>query len=141
VRDDLRRVATLTSGIAEMTRNRAEDFVRSWVGSGDLRRESAGALVRDLVDWSAANGKEMASFVRSEVKAQLGTLGVASKSDVERLEKRLERLEETLRRKAAKAAPRKSVKKTTSSRKKTAARRATRSATAARAQRSGGGTS
>ncbi|CAN5521018.1 hypothetical protein BH24ACT26_BH24ACT26_07950 [soil metagenome] len=127
MRDDLRRVATFTSGIAEMTRNRAEDLVKDWVRNGDLRREQAQTLVKDVVDWSTSNGKDIAGFVRSEINAQLTTLGVAGKSDIERLERRVERLEEALRHTAAKtAATRKpAAKKTTTGRKKATRRKTT----------------
>ena len=136
MRDDLRRVATFTSGIAEMTRNRAEDFVRNWVRSGDVGRDNASAIVRDLVEWSAANGRELASFVRTEVATQLNSLGVATRSDVERIEERLERIEESLRHSAAKQSRgRKSTTKTTAG-KKRAARKSTRSG--GRARRSSG---
>jgi polyhydroxyalkanoate synthesis regulator phasin len=123
VRDDLRRMAVFTSGIAEMTLNRAEELVRSW--ASDLRREQAQAMARDLLEWSKHNRKELAAFVRSEVQSQLPALGVATRRDMERLERRVERLEEAVRAAAtASASTKKPRRKATGRKKTTASRRA-----------------
>ncbi|MFN2488981.1 MAG: phasin family protein [Actinomycetota bacterium] len=121
MRDDFRRVAVFTSGIAEMTRNRAEDFVRGWVKEGDVRREQAQTLVRDLLDWSAQNRKELTRFVADEIEAQLSSLGVARARDVERLEQRLQSLEEALRGTAAATADATPQRKSTGRRSRTSA--------------------
>jgi polyhydroxyalkanoate synthesis regulator phasin len=119
VREDLRRVAVFTSGVAEVTRNRAEELVKSWARP-DLRREQAQALVRDLMEWSKHNRKELTALVRSEIQSQLSALGVATRRDLDRLERRIAALEESLRGVAAADAPRSSsTRKTTSGRKKT----------------------
>jgi polyhydroxyalkanoate synthesis regulator phasin len=137
VRDDVRRMALFTSGIAEMTRNRAEEFVRTWVHSGDLRREQAQSLVRELMEWSRTNRKELTRFVRTEIEDQLATVGVVTRRDLDRLEKRLELLEGSVRGVAATSARRTAPKsrkatarksKSTGGRKKTSARRSTGSA-------------
>ena len=122
MRDDLRRAALFTSGVAEMTWNRAEDFVKNWVQGTDPRREQTQTLVKDLMDWSAENRKEVIAVVRKEIEAQLGNVGLASRRDVERLERRVERLEEAMRSRAAAGA-----KKT--SRRKTSAKATTRGTT------------
>lgn len=75
MRDDLRRMATLGSGVAELTRNRAEQ------------------LAKDLIARSNKNRSELLRIIRSEVSNQLTSLGVATKRDVERLERRVARLE------------------------------------------------
>jgi polyhydroxyalkanoate synthesis regulator phasin len=131
VRDDLRRMALFTSGIVEMTRNRAEELVKEWVKNPDLGREHAQSLVKDLMEWSRANRKELTSFVRSEVSHQLSLLGVVTRQDLEHLESRVQRLEEAARSAAAASSRRASARKTTarktraaSPKKKTSARRA-----------------
>jgi polyhydroxyalkanoate synthesis regulator phasin len=143
VRDDLRRMALFTSGIVEMTRNRAEELVKEWVKNPDVGREHAQSLVKDLMEWSRANRKELSSFVRTEVSHQLSLLGVVTRQDLERLESRVQRLEDASRSAAAASSRRTSARKTTarkatarktraaSPRKKTSARR-TASATGRR---------
>jgi polyhydroxyalkanoate synthesis regulator phasin len=91
--DELRRVALFTSGVAELTRHRAEQIVKDLVQQGDVRREQASSAVRDIMDISRQSRQELVRFVRAEIQAQVSNLGLASKRDVERLERRIARLE------------------------------------------------
>ena len=105
LREELRRVALFTSGIAEMTRNRAEDLVRDWVRS-DVRREQAQAMAKDLLEWSKHNRKELTAFVRAEIQTQLTNIGVVPRRDFDRLERRVATLEDSVRSLAASSARR-----------------------------------
>jgi polyhydroxyalkanoate synthesis regulator phasin len=111
--EELRRVAIVTSGVAELTRNRAEQVVKDLVKAGDVRKDQTSTLVRELLRRSAENRKELTNFVRSEIKHQIEGLGLASKRDVERLERRITRLEA-------------GGKKKTTARKKTTAKKTTK---------------
>jgi polyhydroxyalkanoate synthesis regulator phasin len=127
MREELRRMALFSSGVAELTRNRAEEIVRDFVKAGDVRRKQASSMVKTLMETSRANRRELIRFVRSEIRAQVESLGLATKRDVERLERRVVRLEG-------------GGKKTT--RRKTAGRRAGKKSTrrgAARSRKQSGG--
>jgi polyhydroxyalkanoate synthesis regulator phasin len=91
--DELRRIALFTSGVAELSRNRAEEIVKGLVRSGELRREQTASWVKNLVEVSRANREELVSFVGAEIRDQVANLGLATKRDVERLERRVARLE------------------------------------------------
>lgn len=94
VRDEVRRMAMFGSGVAELTRHRAEQ------------------LARELVERSKQNRDELMKLIRSEIQNQVANLGVPSTRDVERLERRVTRLEAQL-----KDATRTSAVKKTSSKK------------------------
>lgn len=96
MRDDLRRMALFSSGVAELTRHRAEQ------------------LARDLFERSKQNRNELLRLVRGEIQNQIESLGVATKRDLERLERRVTRLESRAKEQAT-------TKKTTT--KKTAAKK------------------
>ena len=102
MRDDLRRMAMFGSGVAELTRNRAEQ------------------IARDLVERSKQNRDELMRMVRGEIQSQIASLGVPSKRDVERLQRRVERLEGQVKeakevaREAARSASKSSTPKKTS---------------------------
>ncbi len=115
--DELRRMALFGSGIAELTRNRAEQMVKDLVKAGDLRREQAQGAVRDMLEMARANRRELLGLVRAEIQDQIENLGVANKRDVDRLERRVTRLEDELRKLRSDASKKATVKKTT--RKKT----------------------
>ena len=94
MKDELRRMAMIGSGVAELTKHRAEQIVKDLVKAGDLRSGNAKTVVKELMERSKANRKEVVSFVRSEIKNQIESLGLAGKRDIERLERRVARLED-----------------------------------------------
>jgi polyhydroxyalkanoate synthesis regulator phasin len=121
--DELRRVAMFSSGVVELTRHQAEQVIRDLVKSGDLRRQQASTAAKELVDRSKENRKELLRFVRGEIQNQIEGLGLATKRDLERLERRITRLESE--RKASTPATKTSAKKTT-------AKKTTKKSTAAK---------
>src|SRR3990170_758396 len=94
MRDEIRRVALITSGVVELTRNRAEAIVRDLIKSGDLSGGQATQAVKDLMERSKQNRDEILNLIRSEIRNQTESLGLASRRDVERLERRVARLED-----------------------------------------------
>jgi polyhydroxyalkanoate synthesis regulator phasin len=94
VRDEIRRMALITSGVVELTRNRAETIVRDLIKSGELSGGQATQVVRDLMERSKQNRNEILDLVRSELRNQIEAVGLASKRDIERLERRVARLED-----------------------------------------------
>jgi polyhydroxyalkanoate synthesis regulator phasin len=137
--DELRRVALVTSGVAELTRNRAEQIVRDLVRSGDVRRDKASSTVKELLTFAKENRREVLVMLRDEVRSQVESLGVATKRDLDRLERRLERLENRSERGQAatsEARSKTTAKKTTarkkSTPKKTTAKKTTAKKTTAR---------
>lgn len=97
MRDELRRMAMFGSGVVELTRYRAEQMVKGLVSSGDISPSGAPAMVQELIERSRQTRKEMTKFVRDEIKNQIEGLGLASKREVERLERRIARLEDNLK--------------------------------------------
>ena len=106
--DEFRRLALFTSGVAELTRNRAEQIVRDMVKSGEVRRDQASGLVKTALDFSKTNRSEFLETIRAEIRNQVSRAGLVTKKDVERLERRITRLESS-----SKKTPRKSTVKTT----------------------------
>lgn len=112
MKDELRRWALMGSGIAELTRNRAESIVKDMVAAGEVKRKQASKVAKDLMEASRANREEFVNIVRSEIKGQIENLGLATKRDVERLERRVSRLESTARPQAKKTTARTRKKST-----------------------------
>jgi polyhydroxyalkanoate synthesis regulator phasin len=105
----------------EMTRKRAEEFVRDLVKAGEVQQERAQKAVDDLVDRSRRNTEELVTLVREEIKSQVSTLGIATKDDIKRLEGRIDRLSKAP---VKKAASRKATAKKTSGARKSGAKKA-----------------
>jgi polyhydroxyalkanoate synthesis regulator phasin len=130
VRDEIRRMALITSGVVELTRNRAEAIVRDLIKSGELPGGQATQVVRDLMERSKQNRNEILDLVRSELRNQIEAVGLASKRDIERLERRVARLEDrptapTTAKKSRKTTKKKSHKKSSKKTSKKSARKTT----------------
>lgn len=93
MRDEVRRMALFGSGVAELTRHRAEQ------------------LAKDLVERSKQNRDELMRLIRGEIQNQIQSLGVATKRDLERLERRVTRLEAQVKDQAQKTSPKKTSAK------------------------------
>ena len=129
MRDEIRRMALVTSGIVELTRNRAENIVRDLISSGDVSGGQAGQVVKELMERSRQNRREIMKLVRSEIRGQIEALGVATKRDIERLERRVARLEDRpsapTTKKGSKKTPKKTSKKTAKKASKKTGKKAT----------------
>ena len=125
--DEFRRLALFTSGVAELTRHRAEQLVRDMVQSGEVRRDQASSLVKTVLDVGNQNRRELGQMIRSEIRNQISSLGVATERDLERLERRVARIEErqksVSREGPLKKTTAKSPKKSAAGTKKTTARK------------------
>jgi polyhydroxyalkanoate synthesis regulator phasin len=95
--EEMRRLAIFTSGVAELTRNRAEQVVKSLMSD----HPEASAAVKQLVEISRQNRQELLRVISQEMHNQVEALGLATKSDLERIERRLARIEERERSKVA----------------------------------------
>jgi polyhydroxyalkanoate synthesis regulator phasin len=117
VLEEMRRLALFTSGVAELTRHRAEQIVKTMMT--DSSGAGASALVRQLVETSRHNRQEFLRLIGAEIRDQVESLGLATARDLERLERRVDRLEERVRSKSTRAPKRtgSSAKKSTSGKK------------------------
>lgn len=78
--------------VGEMTRAQAQRLAGQLVKEGQLAEERARAYVDELIDRSRHRAEDLRALVRREVEAQLSGLGLATKADVARLERRIAKL-------------------------------------------------
>ncbi len=123
--DEVRRLALFGSGVAELTRHQAEQVIKDLVKAGDVRRQQASSAARELYERSRENRKQLVAIVRTEIQNQIQNLGLASKRDVERLERRVARLESARKKSTAKKSPRTAGAKASSSEQKRTAKKTT----------------
>lgn len=91
--DELRRVFLFSSGVAELTRNRADDIVKNWVRDGEIRRDQAASAVKNLLETSRRSRQDLLDFVKTEIEHQVRSMGLVTTRDLARLERRIARLE------------------------------------------------
>jgi polyhydroxyalkanoate synthesis regulator phasin len=102
----------------EMTRGQAEAVVRDLVKAGDVQQKRAKKAVDELLERSRKNAEDLRKVIRHEMQSQISALGIATKEDLARLERKL-----TKAASPAKSAPKKA----------SAAKKAASTATAAEA--------
>jgi polyhydroxyalkanoate synthesis regulator phasin len=99
-----------------LTRARAEDVVKDLVKAGEVPRKRAEEAIEELVDRSRKNSEAIVALVQSQIREQLGSLGIATKDDIRRLEAKISSVQ--------KSAPAKKATATKAPAKKTAAKKA-----------------
>jgi polyhydroxyalkanoate synthesis regulator phasin len=88
---DWRRVMETGMQFTELRRSQARAIVVELVAQGHLARDQMSAAVDEVVDMSRRRSDDVRKLVQHEVQRQLGALGLATKSDLAALERRLER--------------------------------------------------
>lgn len=73
----------------EMRRAQARRIAGDLVASGQLARDQVQTAVDDILEMSRRRSDDLREIVRSEVRRQLGVLGLATKSDLAALERKL----------------------------------------------------
>lgn len=122
--DALRRYLDEGMRFSQLTQSRAEEIVNRLVKAGELQADQAQSAVQELLDRSRKSTERLLAVIRKEVGAQVGSLGLATKADLARLERRVDAL--------ARAAG-----STTSTQRATKASRTTKATTSGRAAKSG----
>src|SRR5919109_5535473 len=94
---------------------RAQRIVSDLAKRGETRAKDLQKAARDLAERSARSRRELASLIRKEIRRQIRTLGLATRDDVERLQKRVRDLEKrpTAKRSASRAKSSRRTTKTT----------------------------
>lgn len=114
----------MEAAIGKLSPAKAQQMARSLrQGQG---RDQVTKTAKDLLAWSNKNRERLSSIVRTEVRSQLKSMGVASRDEVDALRKRVRELE----REQGKAASRKQTATRRSTAKTSAAKPAAKASTA-----------
>jgi len=92
---DWKRVLETGMQFTELRRSQAHRLAIDLVAQGQLARDQIGAAVDELIDISRRRSEELRTIVSTEVQRQLSALGLATKRDLEALERRLRTLTKT----------------------------------------------
>jgi len=92
VKDEVRKYMEAAMGaLGNLTPAKAQDLAKAVTkGQG---RDQVTKTAKDLLDWSNRNRERFTDLVRSEVRSQVKTLGLATRDDVDALRKRVRELE------------------------------------------------
>lgn len=115
----------LDAGMAftQMTQARAEAIVKDLVKAGEVQAQKTEELVTQIVERSRKNTDRLLEVVRKEVRDQIAGLGLATKDDIVRIEKKLSAAP------AKKAPAKKKAAKKTGTKKRAAAKKTAKKST------------
>lgn len=72
---------------------------------GEVRARDMQKAARELAERSAKNRRELASLIQKEIRRQVKGLGLATRDEVERLQRRVRELERPSQRKPVRGKP------------------------------------
>src|SRR5215218_9259132 len=90
--DFLKRYVDAGIEFSQLTQKRAESIVRDLVKQGQIRQEQAQDAVQELLERSRKSSQKLASQIRAEVKDQVNSLGLVTKTELRRLERQVDKL-------------------------------------------------
>jgi polyhydroxyalkanoate synthesis regulator phasin len=132
----LQRYLDAASGVTNLTKSKAEQLAKQLVRSGEAASDQVGDLVDQLMERRRKNQEAVSAMVKSETSRAVRAMGLATRSEVERLQKQVADLKREIAtmdrgsgagaaKKAAKKGAKKAAKK---SAKKTAAKKTAKKA-------------
>lgn len=90
--DYAKKLGLVGIGFAMLTREKAEKLIDELVKKGEISRKEGDVIVKDLMKKSEAQRKELEKRINAEIKKTLDGVGVATKKDIERLERKIDNL-------------------------------------------------
>ncbi len=93
VTDVLSRMMDLGLGIAAVTRDKAESLANELIKRGTVSRGEANDLVQDLVERGEHARGQIRESLRSLIEKSLGSMDLPTRSELTRIQQRLDALE------------------------------------------------
>jgi polyhydroxyalkanoate synthesis regulator phasin len=128
--DLLKRYIDAGLAFTALTQARAEALVKDLVKAGELQADQARDTVADLLERSRKNSEKLLETVRTEVRQQITSLGIATQEDLDRIEDRIASVIGTATAPAKKAAAKKAPAKKATAKKSPAKKAPAKKATA-----------
>jgi len=108
---DWKRYLDAGMQFTEMRRSQARRIAIDLADAGQVAKDQVAGTVDEILAMSRRRTDELRAFVQAEVQRQLGALGLATKADLERLERKLSAAAKGTKKAPAKKAPAKSATK------------------------------
>ena len=87
--DVLKRYIDAGLAFTALTQARAEELVKDLVRMGEVQADQARDAVADLLERSRKNSEKLLETVRTEVRQQITSLGLATQDDLDKIEQRI----------------------------------------------------
>ncbi len=88
--DDVRK--TIEATLENLTPAKAQQLAKSFADP-DTAKDQVSKLATEMLEWSHRNRERLREFVGREIASQLASIGVATRSDLDGVKKRVRELE------------------------------------------------
>jgi polyhydroxyalkanoate synthesis regulator phasin len=86
---DWKQLLETGMNFTELGRAQARQIVSDLVSQGQVAQDKASAAVEEVLEMSRRRREDLRSLIQTEIQRQVGALGIATRDDLARLEKRL----------------------------------------------------
>ena len=86
---DLTKFIEAGMNFTELRRSQARQIVADLVAQGQLARDQATSTVDEMLDLSRRRREDLRSLVQNEIQRQVRALGIATRDDLDRLERKI----------------------------------------------------
>jgi polyhydroxyalkanoate synthesis regulator phasin len=90
--ETLDRLMLAGLGALTMTRERADQMFDEYVSKGQTMRDARSGFVKDVMDSAERTRAELQRLVSDQVRQTVANMHLATKDDVERLERKIDQL-------------------------------------------------
>ena len=117
--DDIRK--TLEATFSNLSPSKAQELAKGLMEPGAAKDQIA-KTAAELIEWSQGNRERLTTYIREEIQNQMKTMGVATRSDLDSVKKRVRDLERAA---GMTASGRSGAKKATTRKRSTAKKKST----------------
>lgn len=96
VSDILRKMGLFGIGVISLTQEKIEEFTQEMIKKGEMSKEEGKKFVKEVLSQREKQLKDIEDKINAKVKETIKTSGVAMRSDIGALEKKIEKLEKTI---------------------------------------------
>ncbi|MBW3621650.1 MAG: hypothetical protein KY461_15510, partial [Actinobacteria bacterium] len=102
--DALQKYLQAATGLTTLTKSKAENIAKQLVKQGEAATDNVGELVDDLLDKQRKNREAISALVKAETQRAVRAMGLATTTEVDRLQKQVADLKRELAKAESKSA-------------------------------------
>ncbi len=94
--DMFKKMGLFGIGILTLTQEKIEEFTQEMIKKGEISREEGKKFVKEVLSEKEKQLKDIEEKINEKVRENIKKSGVVMKSDLEALERKIEKLEKTM---------------------------------------------
>lgn len=88
----IKSAISASKDVAQQAQDQVESVLRDLAAAAEAQSAQAQAALQEFIDRSRENSDRISDAVDKQVKSQLSSLGIATKADIARLERKIDKL-------------------------------------------------